>query len=188
VAGERTPDITRLLRSLAGGDKAAESELIPLVYEDLRRIAGRYMRGEATGHTLQTTALVHESYLRLTRTGHVDWQDRSHFFAVAATVMRRVLVDAARSRNSERRGAPVVPLDDGDQPSTLPNDPEMVLALNDALEELATLDERQCRIVELRYFAGLTIDEVAEALGISSRTIKREWTLARAWLYGKLAT
>jgi RNA polymerase sigma factor (TIGR02999 family) len=188
VPVDRSPDITRLLKDLARGDKVAERELIPLVYDDLRRMAGRYMRGESPGQTLQTTALVHESYLRLTRTAHVDWQDRKHFFAVAATVMRRVLVDAARARQSGRRSATIVPLEGYDPPADLIGDPDLVLALNDALDELATLDARQSRIVELRYFAGMTNEETADALGISPRTVKREWTLARAWLYGKLAT
>ncbi len=187
---ERDPssDITRLLHEVGAGNKRAEAELIALVYKDLRRMAARYMRGEAGGHTLQTTALVHEAYLRLARPTKVDWQNRAHFFAVAATVMRRILVDHARARNSERRGGTATVSNSGllDTPALLNQDPAWVEALDEALTRLAALDERQSRIVELRFFAGLTVEETAEALNVSPRTIKREWQLAKAWLYGEL--
>ena len=179
--------VTRLLRDIAAGDQRAEAELIPVVYKELRRIAARLMRGEARGHTLQTTALVHEAYMRLARGHSVGWRDRTHFFAVAARVMRRVLVDHARARKSAKRGgalevawplplAPAAAGDGGDQ----------ILALDAALDRLARRDARQSRIVELRFFAGLSVDETAAAMKVSPRTIKREWQLAKAFLYGEL--
>lgn len=183
-------DVTRLLRALTHGDREAEQQLIPLVYEELRRLAGRHMKGEAPGHTLQATALVHEAYLRLVNAPDADWNDRGHFFAVASKVMRRILVDSARARSAEKRGgARPLPLESVGEPLTIADkDTERVLALDAALDRLATLDGRQSRIVELRYFAGMTIDETAAVLHVSSRTVKREWQLARAWLYGELAS
>ena len=146
------------------------------------------MRGEAAGQTLQTTALVHEAYLRLMRSADVDWQNRAHFFAVAATVMRRILVDAARARRTDRRAGVKLPLTEAfEKPGALPDDPAAVLALNDALDRLALLDPRQARIVELRFFAGMTNEEAAQVLGTSERTVKRAWQLAKTWLYGELA-
>lgn len=182
-------EVTRLLRAVADGDHSAEDRLIPLVYGELRRLAGRYMRGEAPGHTLQATALVHEAYLRLVRSSVSDWQNRSHFFAVAATIMRRILVDSARARRADKRGGPHEwRAETLQEPaSLLIHDAERVLAIDSALERLAALDGRQCKIVELRYFAGMTVEEVAHALDISPRTVKREWQLARAWLYGELS-
>ncbi len=182
-------EVTRLLRAVAEGDHSAENRLIPLVYGELRLLAGRYMRGEAPGHTLQATALVHEAYLRLVRSPSSDWQSRSHFFAVAATIMRRILVDSARARRAEKRGGPNDWRADAlHEPLTLmSNDADRILSIDSALERLAALDERQCKIVELRYFAGMTVEEVAQALDVSPRTVKREWQLARAWLYGELS-
>jgi RNA polymerase sigma factor (TIGR02999 family) len=182
-------EVTRLLRAVAEGDHSAENRLIPLVYGELRRLAGRYMRSEAPGHTLQATALVHEAYLRLVRSPSSDWQSRSHFFAVAATIMRRILVDSARARRAEKRGGPHDWRADAlQEPLTLlSNDADRILSIDSALERLAALDERQCKIVELRYFAGMTVEEVAQALDVSPRTVKREWQLARAWLYGELS-
>jgi RNA polymerase sigma factor (TIGR02999 family) len=180
-------EITRLLNDLAGGDRRAEGDLIPLVYEELRRIAAGYMRREAGGHTLQTTALVHEAYLRLARPRDDRWENRSHFFAVAAKAMRHILVDHARARDSDKRGGKVlVDTSTLDAPAVTV-DSDRILALDDALGRLAALDERQCRIVELRYFAGMTVEETAEALNLSPRTVKRDWQLAKAWLYGELS-
>ncbi len=179
-------NVTVLLHRVALGNKDAEAELIPLVYGELRRIAARYMRKERSGHTLQTTALVHEAYLRLAPQRHVDWQSRAHFYAIAATVMRRLLVDRARARKSDKRGGEWVKSDALDGSPAVGEAPELLLALDEALRRLAAFDARQCRIVELRYFAGMSVEETALALNLSPRTVKRGWQLARAWLYGEL--
>src|SRR6516164_8695835 len=179
-------EVTNLLIELKNGNRDAESRLMPLVYGQLRRLAGLYMRGERPGHTLQATALVHEAYLRLVGHEDVDWQNRAHFFGVAANLMRRILVDHARAKQAKKRGG-------GDQKVSLdkavlvrPEAPEQFLALDEALERLAKRDPRQARIVELRYFGGLSEEETAEVLEISVRTVKRDWNVARAWLYQQL--
>jgi len=179
-------EVTNLLIELKNGNRDAESRLMPLVYGELRRLAGLYMRGERPGHTLQATALVHEAYLRLVGHEDVDWQNRAHFFGVAANLMRRILVDHARAKQAKKRGG-------GDQKVSLdqavlvrPEAPEQFLALDEALERLAKRDPRQARIVELRYFGGLSEEETAEVLEISVRTVKRDWNVARAWLYQQL--
>ena len=179
-------EVTNLLIELKNGNRDAESRLMPLVYGELRRLAGLYMRGERPGHTLQATALVHEAYLRLVGHEDVDWQNRAHFFGVAANLMRRILVDHARAKQAKKRGG-------GDQKVSLdqavlvrPEAPEQFLALDEALERLAKRDPRQARIVELRYFGGLSEEETAEVLQISVRTVKRDWSVARAWLYQQL--
>jgi len=179
-------EVTNLLIELKNGNRDAESRLMPLVYGELRRLAGLYMRGERPGHTLQATALVHEAYLRLVGYEDVDWQNRAHFFGVAANLMRRILVDHARAKQAKKRGG-------GDQKVSLdqavlvrPEAPEQFLALDEALERLAKRDPRQARIVELRYFGGLSEEETAEVLEISVRTVKRDWNVARAWLYQQL--
>lgn len=176
-------DITELLLKWSGGDKSVLDELIPLVYPELRRLARGYMRREAGAHTLQTSALINEAYLRLVNQKGVAWQDRAHFFAVAAQVMRRILIDHARSHGYAKRGAgaPHVALDDvaivtGKRAAEF-------VALDDALNNLAAVDERKSKIVELRFFGGLTVEEIAEVLKISSITVKREWRLAKAWLH-----
>ena len=180
------PDITALLAAWGQGDERAADKLIPLVYDELRRIAAHAMRGEATGHTLQTTALVHETYLRMVDQRAADWHNRAQFFGVAASVMRRVLVDHARERLASKRGG-------GATRVTLENVPGKadegvdILTLNDALDELARIDPLQARLVELRYFTGLNIEETAEALQVSPSTVKREWAVARAWLRRELA-
>jgi RNA polymerase sigma factor (TIGR02999 family) len=182
------PDVTDLIAQLASGNREVESALFPLVYDELRRIARALMRGEGRRQTLQSTVLVHEAYLRLTGGRPVEWEGRTHFMAVAAKVMRQILVDHARARNSDKRGggkdvsAETLSLRD---PQSV--DHESLLALDSALERLAALDERQCRIVEMRFFAGMTVEETAHAMNISPRTVKREWQMARAWLYGELA-
>jgi RNA polymerase sigma factor (TIGR02999 family) len=183
------PDVTGLLLAWGRGDRSAADRLVPAVYEELRRHAERAMRREGGEHTLQATALVHESYLRLVDQRRVEWRNRAHFFAIASTVMRRVLVDHARARLTAKRGGGAAPVSlAGVQPATPEGTDEAdLLALHDALEKLAALDPDQARLVELRYFGGLTIEETAEALSISPATVKREWALARAWLRRELS-
>ena len=178
--------ITQLLIELRAGKKEAESKLIPLVYAELRRLAAHYLRGERPGHTLQPTALVHEAYLRLTKASEVDWQSRSHFFATAATVMRRILVDHARAlRANKREGLrEAISLDEALVIS--PAKSVELIALDDALDRLAKIDIRRSKIVELRFFGGLSEQETGEVLGISTRTVKRDWRIAKAWLYNEV--
>ncbi len=173
--------VTELLARWRGGDEEALQALVPLVYEELHRIAHRYLLRERPGHTLQSTALVHEAYLRLVDQAPIDTRDRTHFVAIAARLMRQILVDYARSHQAAKRGAGRrVEVEAAlGVPDTKATD---VVALDDALNELARLDERQSRIVELRYFGGMTNEETAEALGISPATVKREWNVAKAWL------
>jgi RNA polymerase sigma factor (TIGR02999 family) len=179
-------EITRLLTKLKGGNRQAESELVPLIYAELRRLARGYMRRERPDHTLQPTALVHEAYLRLMEESAVDWQSRAHFFAVAAQLMRRILVDHARAHQAAKRGGrgPKTPLDEGLVFSKEKSGD--LLALDEGLARLAELDPRQSRIVELRYFGGLSVEETAQVLSISVRTVKRDWAVARAWLYQEI--
>jgi RNA polymerase sigma-70 factor, ECF subfamily len=185
---ETPADVTALLSELTKGNPDAGPRLIPLVYDELRRIANGYMRRERTGHTLQATALVHEAYLKLLGQRSVDWQNRAHFFGIAAQVMRRVLIDHARGHVRDKRGggAEAVPLDEA-----LIFSPERsaeFLELDSALERLAAMDPRQAKIVEMRFFGGLTVEETAEVLGISPKTVKRDWTVAKAWLHAELKT
>ena len=184
-----TPDITGLLRRWQSGDAQALADLTPLVYRELHGIAVRYLSHERANHTLQSTALVHEAFLRLVDQNRVDWQSRTHFFGVSAQLMRRILVDHARRVGRVKRGADVVKIsldgiDVGQAPAA---DPPDILMLDAALQELEALDARQARIVELRFFAGLTIEETADAMQVSTGTIKREWAVARAWLYRRIA-
>jgi RNA polymerase sigma factor (TIGR02999 family) len=174
---------SQLLAAWTNGDRAARDELLPVVYAELRRLAHHYMAGERQGHTLQTTALVHEAYIRLVDLDRMEWRDRAHFFAIAATLMRRVLVDSARQRLRDKRGggAEVTSLDAHEIFAATPS--VDVVALDEALNELSAMDPQQSRIVELRFFGGLTIDETAEALDISPATVKRDWVSAKAWLY-----
>ena len=179
--------ITRLLQAWREGDGEALDALIPLVYDELRRLARRYMRGQKPGHTLQTTALVNEAYMRLVGSDQVRWQNRTHFFAVSAQVMRRILVDFARARNNLKRGGgPANRVTFDEAVELVPGRRTDLVALDDALRALADLNARQSQIVELRYFGGLTEEETAEVLGISERTVRREWALARAWLFREL--
>jgi RNA polymerase sigma factor (TIGR02999 family) len=185
---DQTPaELTALLARWRRGDEGAEAELMPVVYGELRRLAARAMRGERGDHTLQPTALVHEAYLRLAAGARPEWRDRVHFYAVAARTMRRVLVDHARRQRAARRGggAPTVTLADGAAASPPPR-PVDLLDLDDALEALARHDERKARVVEMRYFAGLTEAETADALGVSEPTVRLDARLARAWLYRRL--
>jgi RNA polymerase sigma-70 factor, ECF subfamily len=184
---EKEGSITRLLEDLRAGDARAESRLIEVVYPELRRMARRYLRAERQGHTLQATALVHEAYLRLVGQMDKDWKNRSHFFAVAASLIRRILVDHARNRKAQKREGVRQRIELTDGLAISESRLDEVLAIDAALERLATWDPRQCRVVELRFFAGLTEEEVAEALGVTSRTVKRDWVTARAWLTRELS-
>lgn len=177
--------VSRLLADWSKEDPAARDALVAIVYKELRRLAHHYMQGERANHTLQTTALVNEAYLRLTDLTRMQWRDRAHFFAMAATLMRRILVDHARDRARDKRGGGVVFTTLQDERVATPPGID-ALALDEALDRLAAIDPLHARIVELRYFAGLTIEETSEALRISPATVKREWTWARAWLYHKL--
>jgi RNA polymerase sigma factor (TIGR02999 family) len=179
-------EVTKLLIELRGGDHSAEERLMPLIYKELRRIARAYMRGESPDNTLQPTALVHEAYMRLVTLQEIEWQNRSHFFAIAATVMRRILVDNARANKAKKRGQGWDAISINEAILPAPERGSEILALDDALERLATIDSRQSKIVELRFFAGMSEEETADALGISSRTVKRDWRLAKAWLFREL--
>jgi RNA polymerase sigma factor (TIGR02999 family) len=179
--------VTQLLLDLTGGNRSAVDELMPLVYQELKRIAGGQLRNERPGHTLQATALVHEAYLKLVDQRAVSWQNRAHFFGVAAQVMRRILLDHAKGKQRDKRGGKLqhTVLDEGlvvseDRSSDL-------VLIDEALTRLEKLDPRQAKVVELRFFGGLSVEETAEAMGISAPTVKREWAMARAWLYRELS-
>ena len=179
-------DVTLLLKAWSGGDEEALEKLTPLVHRQLHQIAKRYMAGERSGHTLQATALVNEAYLRLVDCAQVNWQDRAHFFAVSANLMRRILIDFARSRGYLKRGGAVVHVALDEAPS-LCNEPDVnLVALDDALKALAAVDERKSKVVELRFFGGLSVDETAEVLRISSDTVLRDWQFAKLWLLREL--
>jgi RNA polymerase sigma factor (TIGR02999 family) len=182
--------LTRLLQSWRQGDSGAADELVSLVYAELRHMAKAKLRDERPGHTLQATALVHEAWMRLMNQHGVSWQNRAQFFAVAAQAMRRILVDHARRRRAAKRGDGTSPVDVDALAHVLtaPLPDDRLLALDDALEELAALDARQARIVELRFFGGLTVEEAADVLAVSPTTIKREWATARAWLFRAVQT
>jgi len=174
-------DVTTLLLAWREGDGSALDRLMPLVYAELRRLAHRHMRAQAPGHSLQTTALVHEAYLRLVGSSRVGWQNRAHFFAVSAQLMRRVLVDAVRVRRAQKRGGGVLIVSLAGMDPSAPARPDLV-ALDEALDALASFDARKARVVELRYFGGLTEEESAEVLGVSVATIERDWQMAKMWL------
>lgn len=181
-------EITEMLKACSGGNREAMDQLVPLVYEELHRQARRYLNRERSNHTLQTTALVHEAYMRLIEVRFVDWQNRAHFFGIAANMMRRILVNYAVHQNRLKRGGADVnlPLEEG--LCVAANDRDIdLLALDKALNELAELDERQAKIVELRYFSGLSIDETAEVLHVSPATVKRDWSMAKSWLRAELS-
>ena len=179
-------NLTGLLLEWGEGDKAALNRLMPLVYDELRRIAHRYVQRERDGHTLQTSALINEAYLRLAGQQKVDWQNRAHFFGVTAQVMRHILIDHARRRRYAKHGgeARLVPIEDASEMS-LQRASELI-ALEEALDELAKLDQRKSRVVELRYFGGLSLEETAEVLKISLMTVRRDWRAAKAWLYRRI--
>jgi RNA polymerase sigma-70 factor, ECF subfamily len=180
-------EVTRLLHQAASGDPSAVDRLFTAVYQEMRNLAGRFFRREPKAHTLQPTALVHEAYLKLVDQTSVDWQNRTHFFAVAAQAMRRILVDHARRRGAAKRGGrgKRVLLDEDLLPGVQPN--AELLAVDEALSKLAELDPRQARMVELRFFAGLSVAEAAEVLGMPKRSAEREWTMVRAWLRRELS-
>lgn len=182
------PDVTQLLLAWHGGDSGAAEQLLRAIYDELHRQAARAMRREANAHTLQATALVNEAYLRLLDQRRVEWRNRAQFFGIAAQLMRRILVDHARARQAAKRGGGqrALSLAEADGGPAQANDEVDVLALHDALDKLATLDPDQARLVELRYFSGLSIEETADALGVSPATVKREWVIARAWLRREL--
>ena len=186
MTGEGPEDVTALLIAWRGGDDAALARLTPLVYDQLHRLAGRYMRREQAGHTLQTTALLNEAYIRLVDSSRVGWQNRAHFYAVAAQLMRRVLIDFARSRRYQKRGGDWyrVTLSEG-IPIASRGAADLV-AVDDALRDLERLDPRKARVVELRFFGGLSLEETAEALNVSTDTVGRDWRAAKAWLVREL--
>ncbi len=179
-------EVTELLLEWSKGNRAAESRLFDFVYHELHRLAARYMLGERSDNSLQPTALVHEVYLRLIDQNRVNWENRSHFFAIAAQLMRRVLIDHARARNAEKRPKPGLKVPLSDLPIGIEIQTTELLALDEALGRLEALDPRQARIVEMRFIAGLSEEEIAQALGVSVRTVKRDWKVARAWLFGAL--
>lgn len=174
-------DVTRLLRDWTGGDRNALDRLIPVVYEELRRIAAAYMHRERAGHTLQATALINEAYLRVIDINRIEWRDRTHFFALCAQVMRRILVDHARSRIYLKRGAGAHPVT-LDECIAIGEPAAELIALDDALNALALRDQRKARVVELRFFAGLSVDETASVLKVSPQTVLRDWSLSKTWL------
>jgi RNA polymerase sigma factor (TIGR02999 family) len=179
-------DVTLLLDKWRRGDDQALGDLLPLVYNELRRLAGRYLDHEAPGQTLQSQDLIHEAFLRLVGQRHVDWQNRAHFFGIAAQMMRRILTDHARQRSRDKRGGGRRPLQLDDVPDIAARSEDEIIAVNDALVELAAIDEGLARIVEMRYFGGLEHDEIAAALGISNATVRRRFRIAKAWLYRRL--
>ncbi len=178
--------VTDLLIGARDGDREALDQLFPVVYDELRRIAHRHLRRERGGHTLDTTALVHEAYLRLADQTRVDWRDRAHFMALSARAMRRVLVDHARRHLAAKRGGDQAPLSLDDEAVAIESRAETLVAVDLALERLTALDERLCRVVECRFFSGLTEEETSEALGVTTRTVRRDWVKAKGWLYREL--
>jgi RNA polymerase sigma factor (TIGR02999 family) len=187
MAPPQSTEVTGLLKAWTGGDQAALERLTGHVYDELRRIARHYMRNERAGNTLQTTALVNEVYLRLVDVKNVDWQQRAQFFAIAAQMMRRILVDAARARGSEKRGGRAIKVDVDEAPVPSPERDSSLVALDEALEAFSKLAPRQTKVVELRYFGGLSEEETAEVLKISTRTVRRDWDFAKSWLMRELS-
>jgi RNA polymerase sigma factor (TIGR02999 family) len=181
-------EVTQLLQALRAGDRSAEGRLLDVVYRELHQMAARYMRRERPGHTLQATALIHEAYLHLIDQREKGWQNRAHFYGVASQVMRRILVDYARTHRTAKRGGTHQKVSLEDAVLLTPEQSDEIVALDEALSRLAQLDPRQTRVVELRFFGGLSEGETAQLLGVSSRTVKRDWSVAKAWLYGELST
>jgi len=183
---DQTSETTELLRAWAGGDQGALERLTPRVYRSLRRIAGHQMRNERTAHSLQPTALVHEAYLELIDIKNVDWQHRAHFFAVSAQIMRRILLDRARRRLTSKRGGAAERVNLAELPDFGGGRARELVALDDALNALAQMDGRKARVIELRFFGGLSVEETAEVLSVSAETVTRDWKFARAWLQSEL--
>ena len=179
-------NITQLLLKFADNREDAANELLPLIYDELKRIAANYLRRERSNHTLQPTALVHEAYMKMVDITQISWQNKAHFLGVAANQMRRILVDYARQHNAEKRGGEFHILTLNEEIDKAIEQSTELIALDDALNELAKMDEMKAKIVELRYFGGLTVEETAEVLGVSAITIKRHWRMTKAWLYGQL--
>jgi RNA polymerase sigma factor (TIGR02999 family) len=187
MATPSTQEITQLLVAWNDGDAAALEQLTPLVHTELHRLAKRYMAGERAGHILQTTALVNEAWLRLIDWQNVEWQNRAHFFGLAAQMMRRILVDFARAQHREKRGGEALQVSLSEAANVAEEQGADLVALDDALQALEKLDPRQARVVELRFFAGLSLEETAEALNVSVATVRRDWSLAEAWLFRELS-
>jgi RNA polymerase sigma-70 factor, ECF subfamily len=185
AASASTHEVTRLLQAWGLGDDSALERLMPLVYNELHRLAHRYMAGEQPGQTLQTTALVHEVYLKLVDASDIDWQNRAHFYGLCARLMRRILIDFARSRNYQKRGGQIPHIEEAATVSAVVG--SELLAVDEALKQLAAVDARKSEVVELRFFGGLTVEETATALGVSEETVMRDWKLAKAWLLRELS-
>jgi RNA polymerase sigma factor (TIGR02999 family) len=190
VTDNEPKDVTQLLIRLTDGNTQVLDDLLPLIYGELRQFANRYLRRERSDHTLQPTALVHEAYLKLVDQKNVRWQNRAHFFGVAANMMRRILVDHARKHTADKRGGEAEKLPLEEEILVVSSDEKSMelLALDEALENLAKIDEQKSRIVELRYFGGLSVEETAEVLGVSPITVKRQWRMAKAWLFGQISS
>lgn len=186
--GDKSGEVTELLHELKRGNRLAEEKLIPIVYSKLKRIAAGQLRGEGHAHSLQPTALVHEAYIRLTKLQEIDWQSRSHFFRISATVMRRILVDHARAQQATKRGEGLDPVSLNEATLFSSERPADVIALDDALKRFAEIDPRAAQVVELRFFAGMTEEEIGNVLEIAARTVKRDWHSAKLWLYEELSS
>jgi RNA polymerase sigma factor (TIGR02999 family) len=186
MAGDQSGEVTDLLKAWNGGDRAALDQLSPVVYDELRRMARRYMRNERAGNTLQTTALVNEVYLRLVDVKNIDWKQRAQFFGMCAQMMRRILVDAARARGSRKRGGDAVRVDFDEGHNLFAQRDAAIVALDEALEAFSKVAPRQAKVLELRYFGGLNIEEINEVMGIAPRTIERDWQFAKSWLTREL--
>jgi RNA polymerase sigma factor (TIGR02999 family) len=187
MAPKPEADVTQLLLNWGNGDQASLEELMPRVYGELRRLAGAYLRRERADHTLQSTALVHEAFIRLVQQRDVQWRNRAHFFGIAAQMIRRILVDHARSKRADKRGSGGIKLELNEAMAVSQDNQIDIVELDSALEKLALLDPRQSRIVELRFFAGLSVEETAEVTGLSPATVKREWSTAKAWLFREMS-
>ncbi len=185
--GPASHEVTKLLKDWGTGDESVPEKLMPLVYEELRRLAHQYMRREKPGHTLQTSALVNEAYVRLADQSQIQWESRAHFFGIAALLMRRILVDEARRRNFAKRGGGAIRVSLNETTAVAQGQSASVMALDEALKSLEKIDPRKSRIVELRFFGGMSIEETAEALKVSPGTVMREWTFARAWLRNQMS-
>jgi RNA polymerase sigma factor (TIGR02999 family) len=187
MSGELRHEVTQILHDWSGGDAAAPERLMPLVYDEMRRLARSFIVRERGGHTLQPTALVHEAYVRLVDQSRVNWQNRAHFYGIAASMMRRVLIDHARAHATGKRGGATIRLSLDDVQVPVEERAASLVALDEALGRLAEVSERQAKIVELRFFGGLTDEEIAEVLGVSTRTVLRDWKTARLWLFRELS-
>jgi RNA polymerase sigma-70 factor (ECF subfamily) len=187
MEGKLQHEVTAILQEWSGGDRDAPERLMPFVYDELRRLARTFLFRERDGHTLQPTALVHEAYVRLVDQTRVNWQNRAHFYGIASRMMRRVLVDHARAHATDKRGGGTVRLSVDDVQLPIEQRAADLVALDEALERLLQMDERKCRVVEMRFFAGMSDEEIAEVLGVTTRTVLRDWKTARLWLYRELS-